>query len=90
MLLLFSYAFKGFLMSPHGACTFPYRSLYFFLSMLYLRHLSTFGQMRSHFTEERGGSVVESLTQDQGVAGSNRASPEASHCVLEQDTLSSA
>ena len=26
-----SHVFKGFLMSPHGAHTFPYRSLYFFL-----------------------------------------------------------
>ena len=32
--------------------------------------------------EELGGSVVEYLTHDQ-------ASPEALHCVLKQDTLSS-
>ena len=38
--------------------------------------------------EGHGGSVVECLTQDRRMWV--RASPEALHCVLEQDTLSSA
>ena len=38
--------------------------------------------------EERGGLVVECLTSDRGVAVP--AAREALHCVLEQDTLSSA
>ena len=42
----------------------------------------------THLHEERGGSVVECLAQDRGVAGS--ASLEALRCVLEQDALSSA
>ena len=41
------------------------------------------------FDEEGGGSMVECLTGDQGVAGV-RSSLEALCCVLEQDTLSSA
>ena len=36
--------------------------------------------------EERGGSVVECLTRDRGVAGSSLT---GGCCVLEQDTLSS-
>ena len=36
---------------------------------------------------ERSGSVVECLTQDTGLLV--HVSPEALHCVLEQDILSS-
>ena len=39
-------------------------------------------------SEERGGSVVEYLTRDRGVAGSNLTG--ALTCVLEPDTLTSA
>ena len=44
--------------------------------------------MSNRLNEESSGSVVECLTSNRGVQV--RASLEALHCVLEQDTLSTA
>ena len=46
-----------------------------------------YGKSDGILLEERSGSAVEGLTQDQGVAV--QTSLEALHCILEQDTLSS-